>query len=95
MRFLHTSDWHLGRIFHGLHLLEDQRAALDQILDLAREYRVDALLVAGDVYDRAVPPTEAVNLLDETLRRLVLDLKIPALLIAGTVSYTHLTLPTT
>ena len=83
MRFLHTSDWHLGRIFHGLHLLEDQRAALDQILDLAREYRVDALLVAGDVYDRAVPPTEAVNLLDETLRRLVLDLKIPALLIAG------------
>ena len=74
MRFLHTSDWHLGRIFHGLHLLEDQRAALDQILDLAREYRVDALLVAGDVY---------VNLLDETLRRLVLDLKIPALLIAG------------
>ena len=81
MRFLHTSDWHLGRIFHGLHLLEDQRAALDQILDLAREYRVDALLVAGDVYDRAVPPTEAVNLLDETLRRLA-------------VSYTHLTLPT-
>lgn len=83
MRFLHTSDWHLGRIFHGLHLLEDQRAALDQIITLAREYKVDALLVAGDIYDRAVPPTEAVNLLDETLRRLVVDLKLPVILIAG------------
>ncbi len=83
MRFLHTSDWHLGRIFHGLHLLEDQRAALDQIITLAREYKVDALLAAGDIYDRAVPPTEAVNLLDETLRRLVVDLKLPVILIAG------------
>ena len=83
MRFLHTSDWHLGRIFHGLHLLDDQRAALDQIITLARDYKVDALLVAGDIYDRAVPPTEAVNLLDETLRRLVVDLKLPVLLIAG------------
>ena len=83
MRFLHTSDWHLGRIFHGLHLLEDQRAALDQLIPLAREYKVDALLAAGDIYDRAVPPTEAVNLLDETLRRLVVDLKLPVILIAG------------
>ena len=83
MRFLHTSDWHLGRIFHGLHLLEDQRAALEQILTLAKEYRVDALVVAGDIYDRAVPPTEAVNLLDETLRRVILDLKLPVIMIAG------------
>lgn len=83
MRFLHTSDWHLGRIFHGFHLLEDQRAALNQIITLARDYKVDALLVAGDIYDRAVPPTEAVNLLDETLRRLVMDLKLPVILIAG------------
>ena len=83
MRFLHTSDWHLGRIFHGLHLLEDQRAALEQILTLAKDYRVDALVVAGDIYDRAVPPTEAVNLLDETLRRIILDLKLPVIMIAG------------
>ncbi len=83
MRFLHTSDWHLGRIFHGLHLLEDQRQVLDQVLTIAKEYNVDAVLVAGDVYDRAVPPTEAVNLLDETLRRLVLDLQLPVIMIAG------------
>lgn len=83
MRFLHTSDWHLGRIFHGLHLLEDQRQVLDQVLAIAKEYKVDAVLVAGDVYDRAVPPTEAVNLLDETLRRLVLDLQLPVIMIAG------------
>lgn len=83
MRFLHTSDWHLGRIFHGLRLLEDQAAVLQQVLSIAKEYNVDALVVAGDIYDRAVPPTEAVSLLNEVLGQLVLQLKIPVILIAG------------
>lgn len=83
MRFLHTSDWHLGRIFHGLRLLEDQAAVLQQVLSIAKEYTVDALIVAGDIYDRAVPPTEAVSLLNEVLGELVLQLKIPVILIAG------------
>ena len=83
MRFLHTSDWHLGRIFHGLHLLDDQAAVLEDLLALARDSHIDCLLLAGDVYDRSVPPADAVRVLDETLRRLILDLHIPVILIAG------------
>jgi exonuclease SbcD len=67
MRFLHTSDWHLGRALHGEPMLEHQRTFLRWLVDTAVEGRVDAVLVAGDVYDRAVPPTDAVALLDEAL----------------------------
>ena len=83
MRFLHTGDWHLGRLFHGSQLTDDQRHVLDQLVALAADARPDVVLVAGDVYDRAVPPPEAVELLDEVLSRLVLDLKLPVVLIAG------------
>jgi exonuclease SbcD len=67
MRLLHTSDWHLGRTLHGASLHEAQREFLGWLGDTAAEYRVDAVLVAGDVYDRAIPPTDAVTLLDEAL----------------------------
>ena len=70
MRFLHTSDWHLGRQFHGASLLEDQTAALERIVALAQEAEVDAVLIAGDIYDRAIPPAEAVQLFTTTLARL-------------------------
>ena len=70
MRFLHTADWHLGRIFHGLHLTEDQALLLDQLVEVAIESEVSAVLLAGDVFDRAVPPPEAVRLLSDTLERL-------------------------
>ncbi|MEN6411516.1 MAG: exonuclease SbcCD subunit D [Veillonellales bacterium] len=83
MRFLHTSDWHLGRIFYGIHLTEDQAYVLEQFAALVKETKPDAVLIAGDVYDRAVPPTEAVQLLDEILSRLLLDYRVPVLLIAG------------
>ncbi|MDB5303309.1 MAG: exonuclease SbcCD subunit [Phycisphaerales bacterium] len=83
MRFIHTADWHLGRLFHGGHLTDDQAHVLEQLVDLCRETKPDALLVAGDVYDRAVPPPEAVGLLDDVLSRLVLDLEIPVVMIAG------------
>ncbi|MFM1799349.1 MAG: hypothetical protein RLZZ117_1627 [Cyanobacteriota bacterium] len=70
MRFLHTSDWHLGRSFHGASLLEEQAAALERIVALAREAEVDAVLIAGDIYDRAIPPAEAVRLFNDTLAAL-------------------------
>jgi exonuclease SbcD len=70
MRVLHTSDWHLGRTLHGVDLLEHQAAYLDHLVELTRSEGVRAVLVAGDVYDRAVPPVEAVTLLSETLARL-------------------------
>lgn len=70
MRLLHTSDWHLGRSLHGVDLLGHQAAYLDHLVELVDAERVDAVLVAGDVYDRAIPPVEAVTLLSETLAQL-------------------------
>ncbi|MGB7565582.1 MAG: exonuclease SbcCD subunit D [Prochlorococcaceae cyanobacterium] len=67
MRLLHTSDWHLGRNFHGASLLQEQEAALARIVELARERDVDAVIIAGDLYDRAIPPAEAVKLFTDTL----------------------------
>jgi DNA repair protein SbcD/Mre11 len=83
VRFLHTSDWHVGRSFYGVPLLEDQAQALDQLVRLAVEAKVDAVLVAGDVYDRSAPPADAVSLLDDTLTRLVAGHGIPVVAIAG------------
>ncbi|ADG73043.1 nuclease SbcCD, D subunit [Cellulomonas flavigena DSM 20109] len=70
MRLLHTSDWHLGRTLHGVDLLDHQASFLDHLVDVVRSERVAAVVVAGDVYDRAIPPVEAVTLLSDTLARL-------------------------
>ncbi|MDQ0755896.1 exonuclease SbcCD subunit D [Arthrobacter sp. B3I4] len=70
MRLLHTSDWHLGRSFHGLGMLEAQRAFVDQLLDVVRKQSVDVVLIAGDVYDRALPGVDVVHLLDDALVRI-------------------------
>lgn len=67
MRLIHTSDWHLGRTLHGADLLEYQDGFLSWLLGQAVSHRADAVLVAGDVYDRAVPSVDAVALLDRTL----------------------------
>lgn len=83
MLILHTSDWHLGRIFHGLHMTDEQKTVLEQLLEIAVSRKVDVVLIAGDIYDRAVPPTEAVNLLNDTLKKLIVDYKIPVIIIAG------------
>ena len=83
MRIIHTSDWHLGRIFHGIHLTDDQAYILDQFVELVKDVKPDAILVAGDIFDRSVPPTEAVNLLDEVVSRILLDHKVPMMMIAG------------
>ncbi|KNB53858.1 exonuclease SbcCD subunit D [Streptomyces caatingaensis] len=82
MRMLHTSDWHLGRSFHRVNLLDAQRAFLDHLVRTARDRSVDAVLVAGDVYDRAVPPLAAVELFDEALHRLA-ALGVPTVMISG------------
>ena len=70
MRLLHTSDWHLGRSLHGTDLLAEQDAVLAQLASVVRTERVDAVLVAGDVYDRAVPSADATAVLDRALTRL-------------------------
>jgi exonuclease SbcD len=70
MRILHTSDWHLGRSFHGEDLLAAQAAYVDHLIETIESERVDLVVVAGDVYDRALPPVDAVTLADDTFRRL-------------------------
>ncbi|MFJ5218196.1 exonuclease SbcCD subunit D [Streptomyces sp. NPDC088354] len=82
MRLLHTSDWHLGRSFHRVGLLDAQAAFVDHLLATVRAEDVDAVLVAGDVYDRALPSLPAVELFDRTLHRLA-DLGVPTVMISG------------
>ncbi|WP_406379727.1 exonuclease SbcCD subunit D [Streptomyces sp. NBC_01618] len=82
MRILHTSDWHLGRSFHRVSLREAQAAYLDHLVATVRAHEVDVVLVAGDVYDRAVPPLFAVELFDDALHRLAAA-GVPTVMISG------------
>jgi exonuclease SbcD len=70
MRILHTSDWHLGRSFHREGMLAHQATYVDHLLEVVASERVDLVVVAGDVYDRALPHVDAVRLADDTLARL-------------------------
>ncbi|MFC4561622.1 exonuclease SbcCD subunit D [Nocardiopsis mangrovi] len=82
MRLLHTSDWHLGRSFHRENLISAQAAFIDHLIATIRSERIDVVLVAGDLYDRALPPLDAVRLFDDALRR-IRDTGARAVLISG------------
>ncbi len=83
MKFIHTSDWHIGRQFHNMSLLDDQRHVLEQVIEHIKNQSVDAVIIAGDIYDRSVPPAAAVSLLDEVLNTICSDLGVPVILIPG------------
>lgn len=83
MKIIHTADWHLGKLVHQLHMTEDQEYILDQFIEIVKNEKPDAVIIAGDLYDRAVPPKEAVDLLNRTLITLIFDLNIPVLAISG------------
>ncbi|NOH79957.1 exonuclease SbcCD subunit D [Vibrio sp. RE86] len=83
MKFLHTSDWHLGRQFHNVSLLDDQKAVLEQIIDYITANPVDALVIAGDIYDRSVPPTAAIELMNQFVSRVCGELNMPIIMIPG------------
>ena len=83
MKFFHTADWHLGKLVQGVYMTEDQEFVLNQFIDCIKEEKPDAVVIAGDLYDRAVPPTEAVQLLNNVLDKIVLELKTPVIAIAG------------
>lgn len=71
MRILHTSDWHLGRSFGEHKLLDQQALFVDWLVEVTRDYKINLVVIAGDVYDRSVPPADAVSLFHEALGRLV------------------------
>lgn len=83
MKFFHTADWHLGKLVQGIYMTEEQRFVFNQFLEAIDLEKPDAVVIAGDLYDRAVPPTEAVNLLDDLLAEIVLKRQTPVLSIAG------------
>ncbi|MBS3679774.1 exonuclease SbcCD subunit D [Ornithinibacillus massiliensis] len=83
MKIVHTADWHLGKIVNSVHMTEEQAYILDQLVDIIRTENPDVLVIAGDLYDRAIPPKEAVDLLNRVLTTLVTDIKIPVLAISG------------
>lgn len=83
MKFFHTADWHLGKLVQGVYMTEDQEYVLKQFIEAIKEEKPDAVIIAGDLYDRAVPPTEAVHLLNDVLDTIVLELQTPVLAVAG------------
>ena len=82
MKFIHTGDLHIGKTVNEFSLIEDQRYFLNQMIELVKEKEADALIIAGDIYDRSIPSAEAVLLLDEFLSELV-SLKVSVLMISG------------
>ena len=83
MKILHTSDWHLGKKLDDFSRMEEQQAVLQEICEIADREQADAVLVAGDLFDTFNPPTEAVDLLYKTLKRLTNNGRRPVIAIAG------------
>ncbi|KRM35930.1 exonuclease SbcCD subunit D [Limosilactobacillus pontis] len=83
MRFLHTADWHVGKNLNGFDLLSDQQAVFKQIEGIAKERQVDAVVIAGDLYDRSIPSEAAVRQLNGELVQLNLTDHFPVLAISG------------
>lgn len=82
MKFIHLGDLHLGKIVNGFNMLDDQRFALTQILNLAKQHNIAAILLAGDIYDKSIPSAEAVSLLDWFLSQIA-DMGIKVFAIPG------------
>ena len=83
MKFIHTADWHLGKLVHGRHMTEDQRYVLRQFVQEVEEKQPDCIFIAGDIFDRSIPPVEAVKLYEDTLYELVERLGVPVFAISG------------
>ena len=83
MKFLHISDLHIGKYLGEMSLLEDQRYFLGQICDLAKEKKCDAVVIAGDIYQRSIPSSDAIVVFEEFLNRLINGLNIPVMIISG------------
>ncbi|MFC7056185.1 exonuclease SbcCD subunit D [Enterococcus alcedinis] len=83
MRFLHTADWHIGKKLHGYDLLENQKAAMEEILAIAKKEAVDAIIIAGDLYDRSVPGIESIELLNKQFIQMNLEAELPILAVSG------------
>ena len=83
MKIIHTSDWHIGKMVNEYSMIEDQKYILNKLMDLIDEEKPDALIIAGDMYDRSIPPVEGVELLNEVLSKFITEKGIKVLAISG------------
>ena len=83
LRILHTADWHIGKIVNGVHMTLNRKYILSEMIKIIDETKPDVIVIAGDIYDRAVPPVDAVELVDRTFSRILLKMSIPIIAIAG------------
>ena len=83
MKIIHTGDWHIGKIVNEFSMIEEQTFILNQLIDVIKEEKPHALIIAGDIYDRSIPPVEAVELLDEVFNKILIEFNTPILAIAG------------
>lgn len=83
MKFIHTSDWHIGRLFQNISLLDDQLHVLKQIKNYAKVHQIDALVIAGDIFDRSIPPADAVEVLGNFFDEITTELNLPIIMISG------------
>ncbi len=83
MRIFHMGDWHIGKLVNGFYMTEDQAYILEELCRIIEEKKPDVLLIAGDLYDRSVPPVHAVELLNKYLRKIVKELHTKVIAIAG------------
>lgn len=83
MKIIHTSDWHIGKIVNEFSMLDDQKYILNELLKLVDEEKPEVLIIAGDIYDRSIPPVDGVELLNNILSELVIKKGIKVLAISG------------
>jgi len=83
MRILHLADLHIGKIFHDVHMTDDQTYILNQIVGIVQDKQVDVVVISGDVYDRSVPPVQATVAMDNFLTSLLLDVGVKVIIIPG------------
>ncbi|ATP41885.1 exonuclease sbcCD subunit D [Solibacillus sp. R5-41] len=83
MKIFHTADWHLGKLVQGVSMIADQQHILQQFIEEIRTEKPDLIIIAGDLYDRSVPPTDAIQLLNTTLQQILIEEKTPIIAIAG------------
>ncbi|MDI9216910.1 exonuclease SbcCD subunit D [Clostridium tertium] len=83
MKIFHMGDWHIGKLVNGFYMTEDQEFIIEQIYEAIEKEKPDVVLIAGDLYDRSVPPVHAVELLNKTMKKIVKDLNTKVIALAG------------
>ena len=83
MKIIHTGDWHIGKIINEFSMIDDQRYILNELIKLINLEKPDVLIIAGDIYDRSIPPVEAVDLLNEVFSKILVDNKVKIVAISG------------